>query len=122
MRRIDNSVYYDWPKTIKIVRELMPNAIMFSDSGPDTRWVGNERGMAGETCWETLDMTAPAASPVEAPPASTPASAREPPGYRPSATCPSAPVGSITKRKTPASKPLLNSSISTTSRSATGRT
>jgi alpha-L-fucosidase len=59
MRRIDNSVYYDWPNTIKIVRELMPNACMFSDSGPDMRWVGNERGTAGETCWETLDLTAP---------------------------------------------------------------
>ena len=59
MRRIDNSVYYDWPNTIKIVRELMPSAMMFSDCGPDTRWVGNERGIAGDTCWETLDLTAP---------------------------------------------------------------
>src|SRR6185312_4248106 len=59
MRKIDNSVFYDWPNTHKLVRELMPTAMMFSDSGPDTRWVGNERGTAGETCWETLDMTAP---------------------------------------------------------------
>jgi len=58
MRKIDNRVFYDWPNTWSIVRELMPGAMMFSDAGPDTRWVGNERGMAGETCWETLDMTA----------------------------------------------------------------
>ena len=28
---------------------------MFSDGGPDIRWVGNEAGHAGETCWATLN-------------------------------------------------------------------
>ena len=28
---------------------------MFSDGGPDVRWVGNESGFAGETCWATLN-------------------------------------------------------------------
>ena len=28
---------------------------MFSDIGPDVRWVGNEAGNAGETCWSTID-------------------------------------------------------------------
>jgi len=55
MRKIDNRVFYDWPNTWSIVRELMPGAVMFSDGGPDVRWVGNERGMAGDTCWETLN-------------------------------------------------------------------
>jgi alpha-L-fucosidase len=54
MRRIDNRTYYDWKNTWSIVRELMPLAVMFSDVGPDFRWVGNERGMAGEPCWATL--------------------------------------------------------------------
>ena len=26
---------------------------MFSDGGPDVRWIGNESGIAGETCWAT---------------------------------------------------------------------
>ena len=26
-----------------------PNAVIFSDAGPDVRWVGNEDGFAGET-------------------------------------------------------------------------
>jgi alpha-L-fucosidase len=56
-RRIDNRTYYDWPNTWKIVRELMPMAVMFSDAGPDFRWVGNESGFAGDPCWATLDMT-----------------------------------------------------------------
>ena len=54
-RKIDNTTYYDWPNTWALVRELMPNAVMFSDAGPDFRWVGNERGIAGETCWATLN-------------------------------------------------------------------
>jgi len=54
-RRIDNRTYYDWPNTWKIVRQLQPDACMFSDGGPDVRWVGNERGVAGETCWATVN-------------------------------------------------------------------
>jgi alpha-L-fucosidase len=30
---------------------------MFSDAGPDVRWIGNEKGVAGETCWSTIDPT-----------------------------------------------------------------
>ena len=53
-RKIDNRTYYDWEHTWQIVRELMPGAVMFSDGGPDFRWVGNESGIAGDPCWETL--------------------------------------------------------------------
>jgi alpha-L-fucosidase len=41
-RSIDNKTYYDWPTTIELVRRLQPMACMFSDAGPDIRWVGNE--------------------------------------------------------------------------------
>jgi alpha-L-fucosidase len=50
-RRIDRTTYYDWPNTIQIVRELQPGAVMFSDGGPDIRWVGNEQGWARPTNW-----------------------------------------------------------------------
>ncbi|QGY45943.1 alpha-L-fucosidase [Maribellus comscasis] len=53
-RRIDRTTYYDWENTRKIVRELQPQACMFSDAGPDIRWVGNESGWAGETNWSIL--------------------------------------------------------------------
>jgi alpha-L-fucosidase len=58
-RQIDNRTYYDWPNTWKIVRMEQPFACLFSDAGPDFRWVGNERGIAGDPCWATLDMTKP---------------------------------------------------------------
>ncbi len=54
-RTINNRVYYDWPHTWAMVRELQPQAVMFSDGGPDIRWVGNEDGFAGDPCWETID-------------------------------------------------------------------
>ncbi len=50
-RKIDNKTYYDWPNTHAIVRELQPGAILFSDAGPDVRWVGNESGMGSLTNW-----------------------------------------------------------------------
>ncbi len=53
-RRVDRQTYYEWPVTRQIVRELQPDAVMFSDAGPDVRWVGNEAGWAGETNWSLL--------------------------------------------------------------------
>ena len=49
---------YDWPRFWTLVRRLQPNAVMFSDAGPDIRWIGNERGSAGETNWSTMDPDA----------------------------------------------------------------
>jgi len=54
-RRIDRRTYYDFPVLWDMVRERQPNAMMFSDAGPDIRWVGNESGLAGFTCWSKLD-------------------------------------------------------------------
>jgi alpha-L-fucosidase len=57
-RTIDKAHYYDWPNTWSLVRELQPDAVIFSDVGPDIRWVGNEKGIAGETCWATYSPLA----------------------------------------------------------------
>jgi alpha-L-fucosidase len=46
---------YDWPRFFSLVKELQPNAVTFGDGGTDVRWVGNERGFSGETCWSTVD-------------------------------------------------------------------
>ena len=54
-RTIDKRSYYDWPNTWALVRKLQPGAAIFSDVGPDVRWVGNERGIAGDPCWATYD-------------------------------------------------------------------
>ena len=54
-RTIDKRAYYDWPQTWELVRRLQPQAVIFSDVGPDVRWVGNERGIAGDPCWACYD-------------------------------------------------------------------
>jgi alpha-L-fucosidase len=54
MRRINGATYYDWPTTLEQVRRLEPNVIFFSDAGPGVRWVGNEKGIAGESNWNTI--------------------------------------------------------------------
>lgn len=48
---------YDFTSYWRLVRELQPKAVLFSDAGPDVRWVGNETGNAGQTCWSTIDTT-----------------------------------------------------------------
>ena len=53
-RSIDKEHYYDFPTLFSYVRELQPQAIIFSNGGPGCRWVGNEDGIAGETNWSML--------------------------------------------------------------------
>lgn len=53
-RNIQGATYYDWPTTLDLVRDFEPEILFFSDAGPGVRWVGNERGVAGETNWNTL--------------------------------------------------------------------
>jgi alpha-L-fucosidase len=53
-RKVDKLTYYEWPRVYELVRELQPGAMMFSDGGPDVRWVGNEHGFAYEATWSNL--------------------------------------------------------------------
>jgi len=55
-RKINGATYYDWPKTLDLVRSMQPNVVFFSDAGPGVRWVGNENGTAGETNWNTISV------------------------------------------------------------------
>ncbi len=45
---------YNWPLFNNTVLKYQPNAIQFSDSGPDIRWVGNERGFAYDKTWSPI--------------------------------------------------------------------
>jgi len=49
------SCYFsDW---FSMVKELQASINIFSDAGPDVRWVGNENGFAGDSCWSTINRT-----------------------------------------------------------------
>ncbi|KAF2311777.1 hypothetical protein GH714_026795 [Hevea brasiliensis] len=51
-----NMSYYfsDW---FAMVKEFQSSINIFSDAGPDVRWVGNENGFAGTTSWSTINRT-----------------------------------------------------------------
>ncbi len=53
-RKIDRLTYYHWDRAVKMIRELQPNAVIFSDNGPGVRWVGNEEGWANPTHWSII--------------------------------------------------------------------
>jgi len=46
---------YDWRRYENTVRQLSPKTVVFSDIGPDIRWVGNENGFVGDPNWNFLD-------------------------------------------------------------------
>ncbi|MDE1192614.1 MAG: alpha-L-fucosidase [Arachidicoccus sp.] len=53
-RKIDRATYYGWDSVWKMEARLQPSALRFGDIGPDLRWVGNEKGYAGNPCWQTF--------------------------------------------------------------------
>jgi|GEM_PF-888651 len=46
---------YAWHRFEATMRAIAPNTPIFSDIGPDIRWVGNEKGIAARTNWDLLD-------------------------------------------------------------------
>ncbi|MBL7749709.1 MAG: alpha-L-fucosidase, partial [Chitinophagaceae bacterium] len=46
---------YDWRRYENVARQYSPRTVIFSDIGPDIRWVGNEKGIAGDPNWNFLD-------------------------------------------------------------------
>lgn len=46
---------YNWKSFVDTVRKLSPKTVIFSDVGPDIRWIGNEKGYAGTTNWNYLN-------------------------------------------------------------------
>ena len=55
---------YDWVLFNGTVDKMQPGAVIFSDYGPGCRWVGNEKGHAGRTCWSTMNVDADFKGPV----------------------------------------------------------
>lgn len=53
-RTIDRKNYYNYPRIFEMLDSIQPNAVVFGDGGPGCRWVGNEKGFAGETNWAFL--------------------------------------------------------------------
>lgn len=49
-RKVDQSTYYNIPNLRDKVHGMAPDCVMWGVGG-EARWIGNEAGWAGETCW-----------------------------------------------------------------------
>lgn len=56
-RAIDPTTYYRYGELWTMCRGLQPQALLFSDAGPDLRWCGNEHGYCSQTCWAKVPAT-----------------------------------------------------------------
>lgn len=52
MVRVDRSIYYDLYNLRDTVHAMLPHCLMWGLGG-EARWIGNESGYAGITCWST---------------------------------------------------------------------
>lgn len=50
-------MHYLFDSWFDTIHQLQPNANIFSDDGPDVRWVGNEAGAAGTTSWSMMNRS-----------------------------------------------------------------
>ncbi|MFP4375444.1 MAG: alpha-L-fucosidase [Spirochaetales bacterium] len=56
-RSIDASTYYRFEELFAMMREHQPDAVIFSDRGPDVRWCRNESGFLGISSWAKVDSS-----------------------------------------------------------------
>lgn len=48
---------YYFDNWFSLIHQLQPDAVIFSDAGPDVRWVGDEGGYASTTCWSLFNRS-----------------------------------------------------------------
>ena len=53
----DKNMDYMFDAWFALIHQLQRRVVIFSDAGPDTRWVGDEAGIAGRTCWSPFNKS-----------------------------------------------------------------
>ncbi|XP_065868317.1 alpha-L-fucosidase 1 [Euphorbia lathyris] len=54
----EKDMEYYFESWMSLIHQLQPGAVIFSDAGPDIRWIGDEAGFAGSTCWSLFNRSA----------------------------------------------------------------
>ena len=52
--RAAQKVNYEFEKWFETIRELQGDYLIFSTEGTSIRWIGNERGYAGDPLWQNV--------------------------------------------------------------------
>ncbi|OHS98243.1 Alpha-L-fucosidase 1 [Tritrichomonas foetus] len=47
---------YWFSKWFELIRKHQPECVIWSGHGSEVRWIGNEKGIAGEPCWDRFDL------------------------------------------------------------------
>ncbi|XP_043704994.1 alpha-L-fucosidase 1-like [Telopea speciosissima] len=53
----EKDMEYFFDSWFDLIHQLQPRAVIFSDAGPDTRWIGDEAGVASSTCWSLFNRS-----------------------------------------------------------------
>ncbi|KAK7838067.1 alpha-l-fucosidase 1 [Quercus suber] len=53
----EKDMEYFFDSWFSLIHQLQPGAVIFSDAGPDTRWIGDEAGVAESTCWSLFNRS-----------------------------------------------------------------
>ncbi|GKA36621.1 alpha-L-fucosidase 1 [Tanacetum coccineum] len=53
----EKDMEYYFENWFNLIHQLQPGAVIFSDAGPDVRWVGDEGGYASTTCWSPFNRS-----------------------------------------------------------------
>lgn len=61
----EKDMVYLFNTWFELIHQLQPRAVIFSDAGPNSRWIGNEAGVAGTTCWSLFNKTSAAIGDTE---------------------------------------------------------
>ncbi|KAG7010653.1 Alpha-L-fucosidase 1, partial [Cucurbita argyrosperma subsp. argyrosperma] len=54
----EKDMEYFFDSWFSLIHQLQPGAVIFSDAGPDCRWIGDEAGVAKPTCWSLFNCSA----------------------------------------------------------------
>ncbi|XP_048324225.2 alpha-L-fucosidase 1 isoform X1 [Ziziphus jujuba] len=53
----EKDMEYFFDSWFSLIHQLQPGAVIFTDAGPDVRWIGDEAGIAGSTCWSLFNRS-----------------------------------------------------------------
>ncbi|PKU77936.1 alpha-L-fucosidase 1 [Dendrobium catenatum] len=55
--KVEKDMVYLFDSWFELIHQLQPKAVIFSEAGPDVRWIGDEAAVSGTTCWSLFNKS-----------------------------------------------------------------